>query len=194
MHVFADSVLTVRGERSKFFGPDARATRPLNGEYGVASELLDVKNEDSDFFFKSYLDQAELKASYDAGSQNARDLLTGYVAGYNRYLAAYVGALPAACRNAVWVRLISVEDMQLVIAEKAQHASGEIFGREIVAAGRSSGVPSTQRGSDLNPDPAFIDRALAAIGQGQLGSNGLVLGREVSGNGRGLLLANPHYP
>lgn len=142
------------------------ATRAAKGEFGVASQYLDVKNEDGDFFFKSYLDPAQLKAGYDAGSQDARDLLAGYVAGDNRYVVAHAGALPAACRNAAWVRPISVEDMQLVIAEKALHASGEIFVREVAAAGRSVGEPVALRGPDSLPDPTFVDRTLAAIGEG----------------------------
>lgn len=60
--MLADSFLTVRGERSRYFGPDARATKPLNGEYGAALDFMDLRNEDSDFFFKGYLHVEKLRA------------------------------------------------------------------------------------------------------------------------------------
>ena len=50
--MFADTVLTVRGERSQFFGGEARAPQRTGDEYGAASGFMDLKNEDSDFFFK----------------------------------------------------------------------------------------------------------------------------------------------
>ena len=84
--MLADSFLTVRGERSRYFGGDARATKPLNGEYGAALDFMDLRNEDSDFFFKGYLDIEKLRAGYAAGSSEIRQLLRGYAAGYNRYL------------------------------------------------------------------------------------------------------------
>ncbi|UUZ46712.1 hypothetical protein LP420_22810 [Massilia sp. B-10] len=54
-------------------------------------------------------------------------MLAGYVAGYNRYLADSAYRLPAACANAAWVRPITIDDMYRVLAEKALHASGEVF-------------------------------------------------------------------
>ena len=141
--MFADSLLTARGERSLFFGPDAPATRRVAGEYGAASDFMDLKNEDSDFFFKGYLDIDQLKAGYAAASQEARDMLAGYAAGYNRYLKDNAGKYPAACNKAAWVRPITVEDMYLVVAEKALHASGEVFAKEIVAG--ASGPKNSER-------------------------------------------------
>jgi hypothetical protein len=101
--MFADSLLTVRGERSRFFGADARATRARNGEYGAASDFMDLTNEDSDFFFKGYLDIEQLKQGYAKASDDARDMLAGYADGYNRYLTDYAGRHPAACNGAAWL-------------------------------------------------------------------------------------------
>jgi len=78
--MFADSLVTVRGERSRFFGADAEATAPVDFEYGAALDFIDLNNQDSDFFFKGYLDIDELRTSYEAGSRDARDLLSGYAA------------------------------------------------------------------------------------------------------------------
>ncbi len=199
--MFADSILTARGERSKFFGPSAKATRSVDGEYSVASAYLDVRNEVSDFFFKSYIDLEQLRAGYAAASGNAQALLTGYVAGYNRYLKDHAGKLPNACKNAAWVRTISLDDMYLVIAEKALHASGELFARDIVNAARDvPAADSAPRAANLTRTPAgaidasYITNKFNLVAEGQLGSNGLALGKDVTANGRGMLLGNPHYP
>jgi acyl-homoserine-lactone acylase len=194
--MFADSLLTARGERSLFFGPDAHATRRVNGEYGAASDFMDLNNEDSDFFFKGYLDIDQLKAGYAAGSQEARDMLEGYAAGYNRYLKDSGGNYPAACSKAAWVRPMTVEDMYLVIAEKALHASGEVFAKEIVAGARDPGVlsPVVARARPRKIDRSFMMARLAKLTAEQLGSNGLAIGKELSASGRGILLGNPHYP
>lgn len=194
--MFADSLLTARGERSQFFGPNAAATKRTNGEYGAASDFMDLKNEDSDFFFKGYLDIEQLKAGYAAASKEARDMLEGYVAGYNRYLKDKAGRYPAACNNTKWVRPITVEDMYLVVAEKALHASGEVFSKEIVAAARD-GAGTTFTVMRANPDKvdtAFLKTRLAQLSAEKLGSNGLAIGKDLTLSGRGMLLGNPHYP
>jgi acyl-homoserine-lactone acylase len=193
--MFADTLLTVRGERSRYFGPAARATEPAGGEYGAAIDYLNLNNEDSDFFFKGYLDVEQLKANYAAGGSEPRDLLAGYVAGYNRYLADNAGKYPAACNSAAWVKPITVEDMYLVLAEKALHASGEVFAQEFVNAGRvagQTGPAATTPGT--KGDQGLLQARLARLTSEQLGSNAIGVGKEVSANGRGLLLGNPHYP
>ena len=193
--MFADALLTVRGERSRFFGAAAMPTQPRDGEYGAAIDYMDLNNEDSDFFFKGYLDPAALKAGYAGGSKEVRDLLEGYVAGYNRYLRDNAGRYPAACKNAAWVRPMTVDDMHLVLAEKALHASGEVFAKEIVDAAREGdGRIAATPPLAAPEDAGFLQRRLSRLTSHQLGSNGLALGKEASANGRGILLGNPHYP
>ncbi|GAB3424062.1 penicillin acylase family protein [Massilia agilis] len=193
--MFADSLLTVRGERSQFFGPDAHATKRVKDEYGAASDFVDLKNEDSDFFFKGYLDPAELAAGYAAASVESRDFLEGYAAGYNRYLKDRAGHYPAACNNVPWVRPITAQDMYLVLAEKALHASGEVFAAEIVAGAVETGKAVTPVAvTSIAHERDFMQERLDELTGGKLGSNALALGKEVTANGRGVLLGNPHYP
>ena len=186
--MLADSLLTARGERSRYFGGEAMPTAGADGEYSVVVDYLNLhnfnlRNEDSDFFFKAYLDPARLRAGYEGGSREAAALLSGYAAGYNRYLREHAGKLPAACRGAAWVKPITVDDVHLMIAEKALHASGQLFATEILAAARDE-----QRGPSGGnlPVPAWTNDGL--------GSNAIALGADASANGRGVLLANPHYP
>jgi acyl-homoserine-lactone acylase len=193
--MFADSLLTVRGERSRFFGPDARATRRVGDEYGAASDFIDLKNEDSDFFFKAYLDLDQLRAGYAAASQETRDFLEGYAAGYNRFLNDSAGHYPAACSKAKWVRPISLEDMYLVLAEKALHASGEVFAAEVVAGAVEAGIPVTPPAQlPRTIDTSFAKARLEQLTASKLGSNALALGKELTDSGQGMLLGNPHYP
>ena len=163
--MFADSLLTARGERSRFFGGDLPATAAKNGEYGAASDFMNLKNEDSDFFFKGYLDPEQLRAGYASGSREASDLLAGYAAGYNRYLKDYAGKLPAACNNAAWVRPISLEDMYLVLAEKALHASGQVFAKEVVDGARDPQAPVSlaPSGGVDKLNPSFVRERLARL-------------------------------
>ncbi len=189
--MLADTLLTVRGERSRYFGGDAGATQPRNGEYGAAMDLFyKLRNEDSDFFFKGYLDLAQLRAGYAAGSAEVRELLSGYADGYNRYLADNRTRLPQACRGAAWVKPISVDDVYLLIAEKAIHATGEAFAEAIVAASRDLAAPLPVRPARM---PAAVKPLPRGIAPG-IGSNAIAIGRDASANGKGILLGNPHYP
>jgi acyl-homoserine-lactone acylase len=191
--MFADTVLTVRGERSQFFGGEARAPQRTGDEYGAASGFMDLKNEDSDFFFKGYLDIGQLRAAYAAGAPEPRELVEGYVEGYNRYIKAFAGLYPAACNNVKWVRPITVDDMYLIMAEKALHATGQVFAKEFVAAGRTAGAAvAATRARKF--DPAFLVARLDKLHQQGIGSNALAVGKDLSASGRGLLLGNPHYP
>ncbi len=188
--MFADTVLTVRGERSRYFGGAVFATQPKNGEYGAAMDtFFKLPNEQSDFFFKAYLDLDQLRAGYAAGSADVRELLAGFANGYNRYLKDKQGRLPAACNAAAWVKPITVDDVYLLIAEKAIHASGEALAAAIVGASRDPAEPV----SLARTMPKAVSAMPTGIPTG-VGSNALAIGSEASANGKGILLGNPHYP
>ncbi|MEX5748537.1 penicillin acylase family protein [Massilia sp. X63] len=193
--MFADSLLTVRGERSRFFGAEARPRQRTGDEYGGGSGFMDLKNEDSDFFFKGYIDLDRLRADYAAGPAEPRQLLEGFAEGYNRYLKDQAGKLPAACAGAKWVKPISFDDMALVVAEKALHASGQVFAADFVAAGRTPGeTVSLAKLAPRKVDTRTLVAQLEHLKRQGIGSNALAVGKDASANGRGLLLGNPHFP
>lgn len=102
--LIADKVVTVNGERSKVFGPDATNV--------VA--FVETPNLETDFFFKANLDIVALRKSFGALSPDYRNLVRGYVAGYNRFLKDHpADKRPAGCREA-WVRPIGLDDMLLL--------------------------------------------------------------------------------
>jgi acyl-homoserine-lactone acylase len=127
----AGRFVTVRAERSKYFGPEERVP---DGP-GRASNL------DSDFFWRRILDmelvEQELALPAPLGpSEELRQLMSGYAAGYNEYLAATgVANLPdPRCRGQAWVRPITEKDLYLRAMHWNLYRSGGSVITQIVAA------------------------------------------------------------
>src|SRR5690349_16350798 len=79
--VLADDVVTLSGQRSLFFGPDGTT---VYGDNNLASDLYHT------WVNQSLVVELLLASPAPIGpSQQARDLVRGYVAGYNRYLAEH---------------------------------------------------------------------------------------------------------
>lgn len=172
--LIADKIVTVNGERSKYFGPDAT---------NVVS-FAETRNLDSDFFFKANLDRAALRKAFAATSPDYQALVRGYVAGYNRFLKDHpADKRPVACREA-WVRPIAVDDMLLLNEERMIQASGGAWLKQAVAAAPPAASPVAQAGPGLPLEPETFG----------LGSNGWAFGRSVTANRSGVLLGNPHFP
>jgi acyl-homoserine lactone acylase PvdQ len=92
--VMADRVVTLRGERSRYFGPTADPNDPLADEEGATSNLA------SDIYYRG-LRQAGVVRQLLArpaplgATAELRQMVDGYVAGYNRYLRDTAVARPA---------------------------------------------------------------------------------------------------
>jgi acyl-homoserine-lactone acylase len=134
-----------------------------------------------DFHFRRLLDRAETEAGLlgpQAPSAEARALLQGYAAGVNRYIrdvgAANIG--DPRCRGGAWVR--EIEEIDLHRMRRLR--SAPLLGGTVAAA--PPGAPRVAAADEPPPDPTM------------LGSNAYAFGSEYTRNGRGLLLANPHYP
>lgn len=189
--VLADTYLTVDGERSKYLGPDA----PANSAFGAAANSLA-----SDLYFQQVNDSGVVERAVAAPAPKGpraevREIVRGYVAGYNRYLRATgVSRISdPACRGAAWVRPISELEVY-----RHFHAVSTIAGQGQVIDGIVGAAPSAGPSTPA-PIPAdAADRvrtALAENGVGSdMGSNAIAVGRDGTANGRGLLLGNPHYP
>lgn len=177
--LLADALVTVRGERSQAFGPDAMVDL-VGGP---------TRNLDSDVFFRAYLDDARIAAGYAAGDADAVALIDGYAAGYNHYLAERgPGGLPAACRDADWVRPASGGDLRRLLTERAIQASGGRFAMAIATAAPPAGDAATP------PVPVPVSRLGGRDDAARLGSNAYALGGDLTADGGGLLLGNPHFP
>ncbi len=186
--LMADQVVTVSGERSRVFGPDET----------TEVSFKRIRNSESDAFFRAILDDDALRAGFAQASPEARELLRGYIAGYNRYLRdTPAEQRPAACRNAAWVRPITAIDMFRLAEEKSIQASAGALATGILAAAPpksgaiAAGMPAAMDVAAI--DIEAVNRDLQLLDP-PIGSNGWAFGKEATANGRGLLLGNPHFP
>lgn len=174
--LLANEVLTVSGERSRYFGAK-----------GKTIEQRD--NLASDLFFTWLNTPAALGAFLQAQPAPVRDLLEGYAAGFNRALAERRSqGLPAECAKGDWVRPITSQD--LVKLTRRLLAEGGVGQFVEALAGAQPPALSSQHGA---PDFASALARQARFAS-ERGSNAVAVGSQRSANGRGLLLANPHFP
>ena len=195
----ADHLVTVRGERSRWFGANAQSL------FG----LRPLPNDQIDLFVRGHFDDAALAAADATASDDARALMRGVVAGYNRFVADNAERLPAPCKGQPWIRPMAIEDVRRMNELFAiQLGAGLMAGG--VASARPPATPapqSTPAPASAPPsappsspksqaDPAALHAALKELGliDPQFGSNGWAFGGDVTSNGRGLVLGNPHFP
>ncbi|NIE77940.1 acylase [Pantoea sp. Ap-967] len=174
--LLANEVLTVSGQRSRYFGAQGKT-------------LEQRDNLTSDLFFTWLNTDAAVEAFLQAQPAQVRDLLDGYASGFNRALAERRSqGLPGECGDGQWLRPITSQDLvKLTRRLLAEGGLGQ-FAEALVAA--QPPQATAQQGL-----PAF-DVALSQQQRfaSERGSNAVAVGAERSANGRGLLLANPHFP
>lgn len=193
--VLAEGYVKVNGERSKYFGPD--------GEIDS-----DNANIISDFGYKALGLKEYAILNYSRLSEESKDLISGFASGYNFYLdkmTSGIQKLPKECAESAWVRPVSPADVLAYLLSLSIVASSEQF-----VDGIYNAQPYDEIGSP--PDPSSSRQANTKLVRGKLfpserstifppkmndlklGSNGWALGKETTQNGKGILLANPHYP
>ncbi|APW39271.1 hypothetical protein RD110_20335 [Rhodoferax koreense] len=191
--LYAEELVTLRGERAQYFG----MANGYLGQFGTT-----FGNVDSDFFYRLLLTADQVAKTKAAASTQVQGLLSGFAAGYNRYLRDTPAAqLPAACAGKPWLRPMTESDAYLRVLQAAITASslgfiGEIGSAQPPTASKSAKVataaPVAATSAAYESSP--IGQALSKIREHEVGSNGYGLGSDVTDNGRGLLLANPHFP
>lgn len=174
--LLANEVVTVNGERSRFFGPQALT-------------LEQRENLASDVFFTWLNTPAAVSAYWQAQPAPIRSLLEGYALGYNRALAERTAqGLPAQCQQAEWLRPITALDLVKLTRRLLVEGGAGQF----VEAVAGAAPPAAAAGL---PAAAFsVAQARQANFALERGSNAVAIGHERSANGGGLLLANPHFP
>lgn len=174
--MLAEEFATIAGERSRYFGPDQK----------LVLGFQQTDNLSSDVFYRSQIDLPKLREGWDERSLAAQQLVDGYVAGYNRYLRD-TGAqnLPEECRGAPWVRPITRDDM-LRLNEKQMLLASSLA----VAPGIAAAAPPVGQ----EPVSEAVSRIVPGPDDAQYGSNGWAFGSDVTADGRGLLIGNPHFP
>ncbi|MGW6443398.1 penicillin acylase family protein [Lentzea sp. NPDC055074] len=151
--VMAEIVVTLAAERSRWFGQEALA---------------------GDLYYQRLNQSGVVERALAHGpSKQARDLVRGYVAGFNRFLSER--GLPAACAR--YSRPITEIDVWRRVHQVAGLTGSEGFQEQLVSAQ----PPGTALAA-----PARAERE-------RPGSNGIAFGREATVSGGGMVLGNPHF-
>ena len=175
--LLANEIVTVNGERSRFFGPD---------QFTVEER----ENRVSDVFFKWLNTPEAIQSFWTAQPREVRDLVDGYAAGYNQLLAERrQQGLPQQCQGE-WVRDIAAADLLKLTRRLLVEGGVGQFAEALAGA-----TPPRSTAQSGNEGRAY---QLAEARQQRFaldrGSNAVAVGSERSFNGRGMLLANPHFP
>ncbi|HYG93963.1 MAG TPA: penicillin acylase family protein [Nocardioides sp.] len=188
----ADTVLTARGQRSRYLGSDGRYDDrvSMNGtNLQVDALVTDMRNR--------RVVQRLLRS--DAGpTDRAKKMVRGYVAGINQWLRDNEITDPA-CRDAAYIKPDATPlDLWYGVYLANVLASTGVFVKEIVEAELDDtglplpALPKNPTPSDLTPEQRQAIRALRPAAD--FGSNATAIGGDASSTGRGMVLGNPHFP
>lgn len=168
----------------------------------------DDENLETDFFFQMLIDTGLYDEEIDSEFE---ELFAGYAAGFNRYLddTGIDNITDPACSGADWVQTMTAEDVKRIHLTPAFLPN---FASTITPATPPAPVaaikPEAKPSSPEKPQtiarvtavealsPSEIQHQLAYISNlynpTDKGSNGVAIGRELSGDQSGLLFTNPH--
>ena len=141
--------------------------------------------------------------------------LRGYAAGYNHYLAQHAKQLDGRwCANAPWVQPVSAEAFMtqyILLVQTLPRVASAIVAAQLPEpkADERAANNTAEKAADTTVDATVDSLEAASAGPRNnaqlaaitdqlrldgMGSNAWALAAERTENGRGLLLANPHYP
>ncbi|GHH14188.1 penicillin acylase family protein [Streptomyces lanatus] len=184
----ADGFVTVRGERSRFFGPDAASDSALSSA---------TSNLAGDLYFRGLrqtrtVEKLLAEPAPRGPSRQVKDLMGGFAAGYNAWLR-HKQITDPVCRGAMWVRPITSLDVAIRF-----YALSVLGGQGGAVDEITSARPPTETApgaKDTAPDAEALIRAVRKrTADAAMGSNAVAFRGDTTANGRGLLLGNPHYP
>lgn len=194
-----DQITKYNSERSRYFGPDQ-------------DEADDALNLINDFSYLALGIRAQAEAQLASLSENARALLSGYSKGVNQYLQETGSAnLDPHCANKAWVRPITETDvLTFTLGVALLPGSANFLAPIFRAAPPSVNYEPTlamtqsvdqrdslkQVAARWNQRTALsnADFPLPNLNAQNMASNGWGLGKDKTENGKGMVLANPHFP
>ncbi|HEU5035588.1 MAG TPA: penicillin acylase family protein [Nocardioides sp.] len=188
----ADTLITARGERSRWFGPDKRYNDQVT---------LDAKNLQVDAFVtdlhQRHVVEKLLRDPVRGPGAQARAMVRGYTAGANKWLRTHHVTDPA-CAGAGYLRAnVKPIDLWYGVYLANLLASAGVFVKEIVDASPPSpddpGLPELPvKASQVDRDALL--KALGRDPEAPFGSNATAVGGAATTTGRGMVLGNPHFP
>lgn len=195
----ADIILTARGERSKYLGPDAA----FSDEVAINGTNFQIDALVADLHNRKVVEKILADPKAGPGAQ-AREMVEGYAAGVNKALtnAGGISGLTddPACRNATWIRPDATAlDVWYGVYLANIIASTGNFLKEIVGATPPSlkdpGLPSLATFGIVPPElPDAGELAESLKPDADFGSNATAIGAEDTSTGSGMILGNPHFP
>lgn len=119
-------------------------------------------------------------------SADIQDMYKGYAAGFNKFLKEEENT--SWCKGASWVKPVTAIDLfsqVTYIVQTLPRMAGALY---------TASPPSEEQISTSAEREELLLASEAALHLNGMGSNAWAFGKEMSENGRGMLLANPHYP
>ena len=181
--VLSEDLISIKGERAKYFGRDGTYTLQANGNTS--------NNVESDFFWRHVVTDERLQALDNDSSAEARAATAGFAAGYSRYVREIkAGMHPGrhvSCRDTEWVEEITATDVYRRYFRLAVLASSSVFVTEIGSAQPPVGGSQESTSS--------VDRPEFPLANGlEIGSNMYALSKDATQSGQSMLFGNPHFP
>ncbi|MGY3866124.1 penicillin acylase family protein [Aeromonas bivalvium] len=170
----SEQIMKLQGDKSRWLGAGEQQRNLL-----------------SDLGYRSLDLPGQAASLYDKLTPEARDLIEGYVAGFNHSLAGRTSPAdyPSPCREAEWVEPITPVQLLAYHLDLAQLASGRSF----ISAMASAQPPTDGTLARAALPAPELDPVSLLTSEG-IGSNGWALGTDRSSNANSLLLGNPHFP
>ncbi len=166
--VLADQIVKVRGQRARYFGA---------GE--------DDEHVNSDFGYHASRVRMYAEEGFPHLSPDVQDELNGFAAGYNHLLEQKgLEGLPPDCAGQEWVTSITGADLLSYYLDVALYASG----RQVIPYMATAVAPGDE--SEVRARPAQVPNLQTL----PIGSNAWGIGADRAEGGRGMLVANPHFP
>lgn len=189
--VVLEDLVTVAGERARYFGRD--------GAYTILPNGTTANNVDSDFFWRMMASDERVAQWRAKALPEVREGTRGFAAGFSRYVRELKnGQHPgrhAACRDAEWLREISTDDLYRRYIRLALLASSSVFVTEIATAQPPKTTIWTELTKLAEQLLAVLDPS-TSLGLPKISaSNMYALGPEAVKEGaQPLLFGNPHFP
>jgi acyl-homoserine-lactone acylase len=195
--VVQEDLVTIRGERTRYYGRD--------GSYTIVPNGSTASNVDSDFFWKFMATDAAWQKLKASAVPELQAVTQGFADGWNRYIAELrAGGHPGrhlACRDTPWVAPITEADMYRRYYRLALIASSSVFVSGIAQAQPpvTDALPTAPAPTPeeltrmLQADPGEL-AAFMPENRDRFGSNMYAIGTQGSATGQPLVFGNPHFP
>lgn len=182
------TMVATSAQSSRHFGADEPPRSQLTGA---------TTNLTSDLYYRGINDSGVVERLLEqpaphGPSGEVREMIRGYAAGFSKFLAE---EHQTSCTGAEWLRPMTELDVYRTLS-----TISVIFGQAAAAEGIGAAQPSPPGREGAGEQPADEAQAAAAAGQALAAaeasgpaSNALALGAEATANGRGMVLANPHF-